>query len=94
MTTERSRKAQSQEKRFARRVGGRVQPGSGSGWRHANDVRNDTFLFEMKRTDNPKQITIKAADLEKLRSNAIVQGRIPALHIEIGTRRGRHPSGR
>lgn len=75
-----------QEKRFAKAIGGQVNKGSGSGWVHKNDARSERFLVENKRTSN-KQITIKAQTLEELRKQAILDGRAPVLHVEIGTRR-------
>ena len=75
-----------QEKSVAKRRGGSRSGGSGSGWRRRNDVREDTVLWEMKGTGK-KQITIKASDLEGVRANAMLQGRIPAMHIEIDGRR-------
>lgn len=75
-----------QEKSVARRRSGRRQPGSGSGWLHPNDVRDDEYLWEMKATDG-KSISIKLADWEKLRRNAIHLGRKPGMHIQIGKRR-------
>lgn len=71
---------------MAKLVGGHLHAGSGNQWRHKNDVHNDDYLFEMKRTGKT-QITIKSKDLEDLRSNATVQGRIPVMHCEIGNRR-------
>ena len=71
---------------MAKRTNGQRQPGSGSGWLHPNDVRSDEYLWEMKLTDG-KSISIKLEDWEKLRRNAILTGRKPGMHIQIGTRR-------
>jgi len=73
-----------QEKRVAKRRGGRQTPGSGSGWRLQNDVREREVLWEMKQTAS-KSISVSLADWEKLRSNAILSGRMPALHLALGT---------
>ena len=75
-----------QEHRVAKRTGGRRQPGSGSGWLHRNDVKDDNYLREMKQTDG-KSISIKLEDWEQLRKNAIMSGRKPAMHLQIGKRR-------
>jgi hypothetical protein len=75
-----------QEERVARKTGGRRQPGSGSGWLHPNDVRDDERLWEMKQTGK-KQITVRLADWEKLRRNALLMGRTPIMHLEMGGRR-------
>ena len=75
-----------QEKRIAKRTGGKRQPGSGSGWIHQNDVKDEVWLREMKQT-NGKSISIKAEDWEKLRANALQTGRLPMMHLQIGRRR-------
>ena len=75
-----------QEQRVAKRTGGKRQPGSGSGWLHSNDVKDDEYLREMKQTEG-KSISIKLEDWEKLRRNAIMTGRKPAMHLQIGKRR-------
>jgi len=80
------KRSQRQEKRVAKKVGGTVNAGSGSGWRRQNDVREDDVLWEMKRTDK-KSISIRLEDWEKLRSNALREDRMPAMHLEIGCRR-------
>jgi hypothetical protein len=77
-----------QERRVARRRGGRLTGGSGSGWRRRNDVRERGVLWEMKSTGN-RQITIKEDDWEALRRNAYAAGVMPALHIEFGARKRR-----
>jgi hypothetical protein len=76
-----------QEAGLAKRVGGRVSKGSGSGWRQRQDVRSPGLLWEMKRTDNVKSISIKVADLDQLRHHALQEGRTPVMHIEIGDKR-------
>jgi hypothetical protein len=73
-----------QEKRVAQRRGGKRTPGSGSSWRLPNDVRESKVLWEMKQTGNT-QITVKLTDWDKLRSNAILSGRMPAMHLALGT---------
>lgn len=80
------RLSQQQEKRIAKRVGGTVNAGSGNQWNRKADVREREVLWEMKRTSK-KSITIHASDLDTVRREAALIGRLPALHIEIGTRR-------
>ena len=75
-----------QEKRIAKVTGGKRQPGSGSGWLHPNDVKDDQFLREMKQT-NGKSISVKGEDWDKLRRNALSTGRTPMMHLQIGRRR-------
>jgi len=76
-----------QESRVAKARGGKRQPGSGSGWLHQNDVKDDEYLWEMKGTEGGKSVSLKLSDWEKLRSNAILGGRKPAMHVQIGRRR-------
>jgi hypothetical protein len=82
---ERILRSREQERRIARKVGGTQNAGSGNG-RRKNDVRQKKVLWEMKRTD-AKSITIKYTDLRDLRKNAMLEGRLPVMHIELGNRR-------
>ena len=79
------KKSRDQEERVAKLVGGRRQPGSGSlpipGFK--GDVKEDSFLFEAKRTD-AKSLRIKAEWLMKIEAEAEALGKFPALSIEIG----------
>jgi len=74
-----------QEQRIAKQYGGRRQPGSGSGWLHTNDVVDERYLHEAKQ--GAKMVTIKSEDWEKLRRNAMLMGREPLFHIQVGNRR-------
>lgn len=74
-----------QEDRGAALYGGRRVSGSGSGPVRKGDVRATEMLIEYKRTDG-KQITIRLADLEKVRREALARGRTQLLGIEIGGR--------
>ena len=71
-----------QEKRIAKRHGGKQNAGSGSGWLHPNDVVDEEYLHEAKQ--GGKMVTIKAEDWEKLRRNALLTGRQPLFHIQVG----------
>ncbi len=85
MTLPRRLKASRQQERdTAKAYNGRVQPGSGSGWVHTNDVRSDELLIENKRTDNERSITIKADDLRQLRINATRLDRVGVLEFYLG----------
>lgn len=75
-----------QEADVAKRRGGTRNGGSGSGWRRRNDVREALVLWEMKATGK-KQITLKDDDLEGVRRNAMLEGRMPAMCIEMGSGR-------
>jgi hypothetical protein len=83
------RKSQQQEKRLAKTragTGAQQSLGSGNGWRRKNDVREDEYLWEMKRTDK-RSISLKLDDLEGLRKNAWKDGRTPVFHVEIQDKR-------
>jgi hypothetical protein len=75
-----------QEQRIAKRVGGKLTGRSGAGWLRKADVREERFLFEMKRTDNKRSITILADDLEVSRKHAIRADRTMAFGIELNGR--------
>ena len=79
---------QKEERRLARRRGGTVNSGSGSGWRRRNDVREEGTLWEQKTTGN-RQYTIKEDDWEQLRKHALLDGQIPKLHITLGRKKRR-----
>lgn len=65
--------------------GGRVNGGSGNGWSRKGDGRTAHEVVEFKRTDK-SQITVKAADLEKVCNEALADGRVPVLGFEVGGR--------
>ena len=48
-------------------------------------MRNAELLIENKTTD-AKSFTLKSTDLELLRCNAIVEGRVPVLQLDLGGR--------
>lgn len=83
---EKLRRSQAQEKRVAKALGGRVQPASGALWVHRNDVRTDDWLIENKRTDNEATISIKMTALRDLEMHAVLDDRMPALQIDIGSK--------
>lgn len=91
----RIKESQKQEKRGASQLGGRVRPGSGSMIAAKGDVRTSTtagqsmvasgMLVEYKRTDK-KSISVTVMMLEKIRREALLDGRRPRLGIELGGR--------
>lgn len=95
MTTIRRRikASQTQEKRGAAVHGGRTQPGSGSKVSAKGDVRvprgdgiwPDGVLIEYKRTDG-KGVSVTGVILEKIRKEAMREGRRPLLGLGIGGR--------
>jgi len=90
--TEHLKRSQKQEARVSDMTRGSRNAGSGNGWQRKGDIRSETsssgkFLWEMKRTSNKKQITVKVADLETIRHHAWADSRIPVFHIEIDDKR-------
>lgn len=83
--TENQKNSDRHEAGIAKRFGGHVNPGSGSSWKRRQDVRTKEVLFEAKYTGKT-QVTIKADVLEQLRLHALQDGRIAALHLEVGGR--------
>jgi Holliday junction resolvase len=73
-----------QEKDLAKRRGAVRQPGSGSGWRRRNDVREGRrILWEAKQTSGVS-ISVKRVTWSALRKNAMMEGAMPALAIRLG----------
>ncbi len=69
MPISKQKRSQRQERDIAERVGGRVTPGSGSGWVTKNDVKNSRFSIEAKTTDK-KSYSLKLDDLLKAERQA------------------------
>jgi hypothetical protein len=84
------KRSQKQEKRAAKRTGGRVQPGSGSKPGAKGDVRNAGALRMECKTTTKKSFTLKLSELEKLEGEA-TSGENPVFEIEFS---GVHPSRR
>ena len=73
-----------QEQGIARRRGGALTRGSGSGWRQRNDVREGRrILWEAKHTAG-ESISVKRVTWSNLRKNALLDGAMPALDIQLG----------
>lgn len=75
-----------QERRTAERYRGSRSPGSGNGHSRKNDVRNEHLLIENKHTGNRRSITLLVKDLELLRCNATVEGRVGVLQFDLAGR--------
>ena len=71
-----------QENYTASDIGGRTQPGSGNQWHSKGDVKNAQWYVECKTT---QQSSFRITDLvwKVLRLNALREGKIPALQIDI-----------
>lgn len=79
-------RSKDQERRVARDVGGSTTPASGAFWSHKGDVRSDEFLIEAKYTDR-RSIAIRKEIWEKIRKEALIDGRTPVLALEVQDRR-------
>ena len=71
-----------QEKRLAKDLEGRTQPGSGSVWGFRRDVRTPTILIEAKTTTLPKY-SLSVRDLTYLTHQAYSDGKVPAYVVEF-----------
>lgn len=84
------KRSQKQEKRLAKKVGGRVQPGSGSTWGSKGDVKTKghfveddlAFLYECKYTDG-KGFRVTVDLWKEISDKAFFEGKRPALQLEI-----------
>ncbi|KUL44712.1 hypothetical protein ADL22_12270 [Streptomyces sp. NRRL F-4489] len=79
------KKSQAQEKALAAKYQGVVNPGSGNGWLHKNDVRSARFSFEAKTTEK-KSYSLRLDDLLKAERNALISGREMVFAVELGGR--------
>jgi Holliday junction resolvase len=76
-------KGRSFERKLAKKLGGRVQPGSGALPFAKEDVKTADYLIQCKSTTK-NSYTIKLDDLETLRQNAIKIGKQPCFVLQIG----------
>lgn len=71
-----------QEKRLAKETGGYVNPRSGAGDWHKNDVRTDSLSIEAKTTSKA-QYALKSAELVQAERHALLAGRDMAFIIDM-----------
>jgi len=83
MKTEGQKQSQHHEKRLEKVMGAQRTAASGAFWSRKGDVRSDTFLIEHKYTSK-KSISLTTAVLDKIRSEAIMDGRTPMLAFHLG----------
>lgn len=76
--------SQRQERRLAKELTGTVNSGSGNGWVRKGDVRTEDELFELKITD-AKSYSLKDSELDKLTTQALVDGRLPIFMVQFKT---------
>ena len=75
-----------QERDIASDLGGRPVPASGAFWHRKGDARSQEFLVEAKRTDSAS-LSIKRQIWDKIRREALLDGRIPVLALQIQDRK-------
>lgn len=75
-----------QERRVAKEIGGLPVPASGAFWHRKGDARSAVYLVEAKRTDKGS-FSIKGLVWDKIRREALIDGRVPVLQVEIQDRR-------
>lgn len=81
----RLRVSQAQERRGAALHGGRVRPASGALPMAKGDVRTPSATIEYKSTGK-LQITVRLRDLEKIRQEALLDGRRALFGFVLGGR--------
>lgn len=82
MKSEGQKQSQKHEKRLAKKVGGSKTAASGAFWSRKGDVRSHDLLIEHKWTGK-KSFSIKAAEVEKIVTEAIIDSRMPVFGISL-----------
>jgi hypothetical protein len=82
LKSEGQKQSQKHEKRIAKEIGGSTTAASGAFWSRKGDVRNNDLLVEHKWTGK-KSKTIQAAELQKITTEAIMDGRMPVFGIHL-----------
>lgn len=82
MRSKGQKESKKHEARLAKRVGGQRNAASGAFWSRKGDVRSKDLLIEHKWTGKT-QVTVKAAVLEKIVTEAIVDSRTPVLGFSL-----------
>lgn len=85
MKSEGQKQSQKHETRLAKKMDGSKVAASGAFWSRKGDVRTDDLLVEHKYTGK-SQFTLKAAELEKINTEAILDGRIPVFGVSLNGR--------
>ena len=75
--------SQKREKKFAKKYGAKLTPNSGARWHSKGDLTTDTHLIEVKSTVK-SQMVVHKAWLEKIRAEALKEGKEPILVIDFG----------
>jgi len=82
MKSKGQRESQKHEARLAKKFGGQRTAASGAFWSRKGDVRSHDMLIEHKWTGKAS-FTLKAAVLEKIVTEAILDSRMPVLGVSL-----------
>lgn len=82
MKSKGQKESKKHEARLAKIINGQRNAGSGSFWSRKGDVRNRELLIEHKWTGK-SSFTVKAAVLEKIVKEAILESRTPILGFSL-----------
>ena len=82
MKSEGQKQSRKHEDRLAKKLGGKRTAASGAFWNRKGDVRTTDWLVEHKWTGKAS-FSIKAAVLEKIVNEAILDSRMPFLGISL-----------
>lgn len=82
MKSEGQKQSKKHENRLAKLVGGSRNAGSGAFWSRKGDVRSTDLLIEHKWTGK-KSFSLKSDVLEKIVTEAILDGRTPVLGFSL-----------
>lgn len=82
MKSKGQRESRKHEDRLAKVLGGQRTAASGAFWSRKGDVRSADVLMEHKWTGK-LSVTVKAAVLEKIVKEAILDGRLPVLGFHL-----------
>ena len=85
MKSEGQKQSQKHEKRLAKKVGGSKTAASGAFWFRKGDVRSHDLLIEHKWTGK-KSFSIKALEVEKIVTEAIIDSRMPVFGISLNNK--------
>ena len=76
------KESQKHENRIAKAIGGQTTAASGAFWSRTGDVRSTGLLVEHKWTGK-KSKTIQSAELKKITTEAIIDGRTPVFGLHL-----------
>jgi hypothetical protein len=85
MKSEGQKASQAHEKRLEKVLNGARTAASGAFWSRKGDVRSERFLAEHKYTA-AKSFSIKASELKKIETEALMVGRVPIFCISLDNR--------